>query len=361
MNLTIEHIVALSIFSSYFLLIFGLFYLIVSSIRKYSTSPAYPGRVWLFNALTVVSFGHTWFWMFKYMLWSFSNFESKQTLAEITQKGPLLRVANWLTKTGLFEEAWLAVCKSPLNWWWSEQLCLFTTGAFTVFLFMQQRVPHIWAYMLLGQVVAISVAWSLLNVALVVLPPSSHASERPTLRLPLLVTVPVVLSLLTVSLSPYTSTSTFLPNLLIMHALLIIPLLPLPQFAVRSLSPRASSFYTLIALLSITLRIRTTAKLLSFLRITSSPFFSLSYPTWKTLHSHPAQASIGWDIVWTCVVLFGWGLFGHRDQEETRWKIADGGLSRCVLATVVASLGVVAPMEFGREMREDAETRSKME
>ena len=51
----------------------------------------------------------------------------------------LLRVAAWLMETALFEQAWSAVCVGPLNWWWSEQLCLFTAGAFTVFLFVQRK------------------------------------------------------------------------------------------------------------------------------------------------------------------------------------------------------------------------------
>ena len=46
----------------------------------------------------------------------------------------LVRVANWLKHTGLFEQAWTIVCDGPLRWWWSEQLCLFTVGFWTVFL-----------------------------------------------------------------------------------------------------------------------------------------------------------------------------------------------------------------------------------
>jgi hypothetical protein len=37
----------------------------------------------------------------------------------------------------MFEQAWKIVCEGPLRWWWSEQLCLFTAGAWTVFLFAQ--------------------------------------------------------------------------------------------------------------------------------------------------------------------------------------------------------------------------------
>jgi hypothetical protein len=217
--------------------------------------------------------------------------------------------------------------------------------------------------MLLGQVVAISVAWSLLNLALVLIPPPSNVGKT---HLPITLTVPVLLSLVTISLSPYTSSTTFLPNLLVMHALLILPLLPFPLLAPPRLSPRSTSFYTLVALLSTLLRVRTVLAVLSFLRITSSPFFSLQYPidtivglwnapgvvygsVWDTLHSHPAQASIGWDAVWSSIVWIAWGVCGDRATEESRWTISEAVMN--VFPTAVASVGVVAPMEFGRELR----------
>jgi hypothetical protein len=227
-------------------------------------------------------------------------------------------------------------------------------------------VPHVWAYMLLGQLVAISVAWSLLNLALVLIPPPKTTTHVGKAYLPVTLTVPVLLSFLTISLSPYTTSATFLPNLLVMHALLILPLLPLPSFAPRRFVPRSTSFYTLISLLSILLRMRTTLAVLYFLRITSSPFFSLQYPAdalvglwnapgilysavWDTLHSHPAQASIGWDVVWSSVVWAAWGVCGDRDTEGSWWTLTDAAVN--AFPTAVASVGVVAPMEFGRLLR----------
>ena len=312
--------------------------------------------------------------------WSFRDFENVHH-----QEGTILpRVATWLVDTALFEQAWSTVCVGPLQWWWSEQLCLFTAGGFTVFLFTQReckrlllpnslncrfqggRVPHVWAYMLLGQVVAISVAWSLLNLALVLIPRPRAASNVGKAHLPVTLTVPVLLSLLTVSVSPYTTSTTFLPNLLVMHALPIVPLLPLPFHTPLRLSPRSTSFYTLVALLSTILRLRTTFAMLSLLHVTSSPFFSLQYPVdaivalwnapgivfgaaWETLHTHPAQASIGWDVVWSSLVWIVWGMWGDRATEESRWTATDAVMN--VFPVVVASVGVTAPMEFGRELR----------
>jgi len=222
--------------------------------------------------------------------------------------------------------------------------------------------------MVLGQLVAISVAWSLFNLALVVTSRQKSNRQRPT-KIPLTLSIPVILSLLTVSLSPYTNAQTFLPNLLAMHALLVLPLLPpLSLFNPTLLAPEGTSFYTLIAIISTILRLRTNWKALSVLGVTSSPFFSYKHPAdlgtlmWnapgvvfeaaiKALHSHPAQASIGWDVIWTSFIWLVWGLFGYRDIEETRWT-AQRAASH-VFPTVVASVGVTAPMEFGQVLRVD--------
>lgn len=220
--------------------------------------------------------------------------------------------------------------------------------------------------MLLGQVVAISTAWSLFNLALVLIPAYTSTKTRDPV-LPPCLTIPVLLSLLTVSLSPYTTPATFLPNLLAMHALAVLPLLPIPLVTLGRLSPHSTSFYALIALLSTLLRIRTTISVLASLGITTSPLFSLRYPAdavlglwnapgtvlgqaWETLHSHPAQASIGWDVVWTSVAWLAWGVCGERGAEVKHWSLSDAAMH--MFPTAVASVGVVAPMEFGRVLRD---------
>src|SRR6266404_2523969 len=123
--------------------------------------------------------------MISFLRWSFVEYERS---APGRSAGPtLVRVANWLRDTALFEQAWTIVCDGPLRWWWSEQLCLFTVGFWTVFLLTtgsytpfanlwlfcnrlrlggERRVRHVWAYMLFGQLVAISVASNLFFLAL---------------------------------------------------------------------------------------------------------------------------------------------------------------------------------------------------
>ncbi|CAA7268202.1 unnamed protein product [Cyclocybe aegerita] len=193
--------------------------------KGYASENGY--KIATFSLLTAASFAHTWFYMFKYMVWSFSNYEQTH-LSNISLELPL-RIASWLQDTSLFEEAWYLVCFNPLNWWWSEQLCLFTVGAWTVFVATEGRrhgIKHLWAYMLLGQIVAISVASNLFYLAILLSPPpglprrDQHSTNTsPTLWLN------VFLSIATVALTPFTSRSTFLWNLLVMHALIFLPLI----------------------------------------------------------------------------------------------------------------------------------------
>jgi hypothetical protein len=90
--------------------------------------------------------------------------------------------------------------------------------------------------MLLGQLVAISVATNLFFLALVPLakkrtraaPPAGARSSVPSV-----LWLSVLASLVTVSLVPHSlQHDYFLANLLVMHALLVLPLLPLPAHAV---------------------------------------------------------------------------------------------------------------------------------
>jgi hypothetical protein len=66
--------------------------------------------------------------------WSFRNFEQLTSTQNVIF---FERLTNWLRGTELFEQSWSIVCAGPLNWWWSEQLCLFAVGAWTIFLSAQ--------------------------------------------------------------------------------------------------------------------------------------------------------------------------------------------------------------------------------
>ena len=181
---------------------------------------------------------------------------------------------------------------------------------------------HVWAYMLFGQLVAISVASNLFFLAL---PRKSemkqHASTQKTV--PPVLWLSVLASLLTVFLVPHSlQHKYFLSNLLLMHALLVIPLLrPVTSARTGRLHIRTRTLYQLITLLAVIARLRTALSMIAGRSM-----------LWAVLTSHPAQASIGWDVVWTTISIL-------------RWIQPDTGAGQLTVfsATAVLSIGSSAP------------------
>jgi hypothetical protein len=156
--------------------------------------------------------------------------------------------------------------------------------------------------MLLGQVVAISVASNLFFAAVILCKDATpgRSSKSPTgtkTRVPPGVCVPILLSHLTILLSPTVArpdSRWFLPNLLTMHLLIVLPLLTTPP-ANQTRSDESGislgTFYLLLASLALVPRAQT---------YLSIPLSELSVSNLlTTLYSHPAQSSIGFDVVWT--------------------------------------------------------------
>ncbi|KAF8502611.1 hypothetical protein F5888DRAFT_1665492 [Russula emetica] len=322
-----EQLVGLVIFALYFLSIFFLFSIILQSISERHRASG-RGISWSHASLALVSFVFTWYYMISFLWWSFVDYE--QSVPGRSSGSTLVRVANWLKDTALFEQAWTIVCDGPLRWWWSEQLCLFTVGFWTVFLLTTGRehgVRHVWAYMLFGQLVAISVASNLFFLAVprkVEMKP--RASTQKTV--PPVLWLSVLASLLTVFLVPHSLRHNyFLSNLFIMHALLVIPLFrPVTSARTGRLHIRTRTLYQLITLLAVIARLRTSLSTNGLQMMTGRSML------WAVLTSHPAQASIGWDVVWTTISFLRWV------QPSTLT-----GQLTVISATALLSIGSSAP------------------
>lgn len=144
---------------------------------------------------------------------------------------------------------------------------------------------------------------------------------------PPLLWVCVLLSLVTIVMVPMTSKQTFLPNILVMHGLILLPLLSPGQKGPGWLSMSPKTLYSICAMFSLILRVKSLRILFS-----QSPKH-----LWVTLHAHPAQSSIGWDVVWT-TFSFAW------------WASLDVSRSLLSLAMLpFLSVGVVAPYVLEKE------------
>jgi len=250
----------------------------------------------------------------------------------------------------------VVVCARLDNWWWSEQLCLFTAGPWTTFLFFESRrlnIPHAWAYMLLGQLVAISVASNLFYIAILMV--AWKPRPKDVLHASPWVWLPIFLSLGTIWRSPVVAgTDQFLPNLLMMHFLLIIPLLPHPQATsanpITSWGISSTWLYAIVGSASLVIRLRTLREYWAFscpANVTSC--ITLVIPRlWETLHSHPAQSSIGWDVVWTSIsfVLYSALHSGTYRKAPSRepptWENRMKSLVIDGMGSMLTSVGVVA-------------------
>ncbi|KAI4658135.1 uncharacterized protein J4E79_007116 [Alternaria viburni] len=181
-----------AIFFSYLLTCFSVAVFIIlrlvkraSVLRKSTTAQLPPRRhVWLFSALAVGSLLTTWTHMFQYFKVSYQSWLMWRSYYELEPDQN--HWGLWLKETSLFREAWETVIIGYARYWWSHQIFFFALG---LGLYLEQKgirrgIRYTWAFMLLGQIVAISFATNLFMLTLLLSPPApaplSHGSRRQT-------------------------------------------------------------------------------------------------------------------------------------------------------------------------------------
>lgn len=151
--------------------------------------------------------------------------------------------------------------------------------------------------MLLGQLVAMSVATALF-IAATALHPRKTGHPR---RAPIWVYLPLVLAMGTIHLVPqYAGTGRFLNNLLWMHGLLLVALLtPRGNDGVNGTAslPWSVVYATLLGLAAM-IHIPNTARLPTGIETAEDLY--------KQIFSHPAQSSISFDVIWVVLALVAW-------------------------------------------------------
>ncbi|RMZ84436.1 hypothetical protein DV738_g839, partial [Chaetothyriales sp. CBS 135597] len=114
--------------------------------------------------------------MLRFFSVSYHSWASAQT----AHPDECLNFALWLRDTRLFEQAWWTAVATPARFWWTQQIFFFTTG-WSVFVGREgnrRAIPHLWAYMLLGQIVAISFATNLFFLAALLSPLQQHQKKK---------------------------------------------------------------------------------------------------------------------------------------------------------------------------------------
>ncbi|KAL9542523.1 hypothetical protein MBANPS3_008573 [Mucor bainieri] len=303
----VEYPFTLAILASYFVLIFALLWRVKDQLAT-TLSNSNPGIV-LFVLLSGVSLLSTWTYMFKffahsYQEWKlFTGFELPLSLNSMSY---------WLKDVSLFDSAWRQVCVGAWQWLWSHQICTLTVSVWTPILAIEgtrRRIPYIWAYMLIGQVVAISFASSLFFAVLLAYAPITN--KEPSPRLLKTLTLTSVGGILTVVLSPYVAdTEAFMVNLLIMHVLLIFPLVYVESSSAlssKSASLYAIILYSLAAGANLSIYANQWFQCLATLApLGQHTWYEIYHTALTTFFGHPAQSSVSSDIVCMQFISVAW-------------------------------------------------------
>ncbi|KAI8146142.1 hypothetical protein BJV82DRAFT_665943 [Fennellomyces sp. T-0311] len=295
-----DYPVDVGILVSYFVLIGGLLWRIHGPLQQCFRSKQSGTAIFIAGAFG--AFLCTWYYMIKYFVHSYNEWDNDSSVP-----ASLNRISHWLHSVSLFDDAWRTVSSGSLPWLWSHQLCSFTVGVWTPFLAIEgarRRIPYLWAFMLLGQVVAISTSSALFFAVVLAFPRSDLVGPSRFLNNTLLLCIAG--GMVTVVLSPFVAESKwFMPNLLVMHLLLVFPLLP-SKPAVYRYTEQAifvTGIYMLSAGASLAIYVHQVA---SYLFATNSSVTEVVVAMIETFFSHPAQSSISSDVLWVNILCMMW-------------------------------------------------------
>lgn len=168
----------------------------------------------------------------------------------------------------------------------------------------KRGIKYPWAYMLLGQLVAVSFSTALFLVALSLRPRIRRIS---TIRAATVLIVLLVAMFFVERVPKVVGTQKFLPELLVIHGVLLYPLFMPSQVSTQTDKRRVGlqgieylAYASLAAFAAYIHKVNTDSLLASL------QGSSLWHGIQKTIYSHPAQGSISFDVIFVLVTLFCW-------------------------------------------------------
>jgi hypothetical protein len=169
----------------------------------------------------------------------------------------------------------------------------------------------------------------------------------------------VLAALFNVALSPRLThdPASFLVNLLVMHAIIVVPLLSIKT---RPSGLSLSRLYLYIAIICARLRLPTYTELVP--RFTASPvasLASLARQQYATFYQHPAQTSISYDVVFTSLSFTVWMIFENRRMGSI--KVGWPWVTALIVATPMVGIAVSGGLYLSAretEFENDLEARA---
>lgn len=175
-----------------------------------------------------------------------------------------------------------------------------------------------------------------------VLPP---AEEEPEVSAQVI--FPVSIALFMISAIPPSTSPWFWHSILTIHALLLIPTLPLPlQTRIpQFLNLPALTLYFGVAAVSLALRVQSTLAVVGSLEEVG--ILEFANAIFQVLNTHPAVGLFGWDTIWTTVAFCIWNIFGDgASQPNTK------SLLPMISSTAALGVSFWAPVALGNVIDE---------
>ncbi|CAG7847362.1 SubName: Full=Uncharacterized protein {ECO:0000313/EMBL:CCA67718.1} [Serendipita indica DSM 11827] len=341
----------------YFLLVALSFYLIFRDIKAHARSPRRPVH-WLYGALVVISFVHTFTWILAHFKQSQLHNSRLRSRPSVLLAIPYVHIQGNLGVNLDIKE------HSTTGGWRIFAFLQLEHGPFSLFRKASRKrkgLANLWAYMFIAEFVAVSTASALFYLAVSLRTPKPHpipskkkdddinATLPPDQEAlaPAMLTIPVLLALFAISTTPSPESPEFITNILIIHLLLFIPVLPSPVWTTkpRFLNIPSSTVFFATTALALVLRLQSTLSTAVMLENVSIMEFLES--AIGVLHTSPAMATFGWDTIWTTVAFLVWHIFGDGSTSPNVQMFIP-------MATSTVALGVSfsAPLALGNVVNE---------
>ncbi|KAI8935191.1 hypothetical protein NX059_007782 [Plenodomus lindquistii] len=321
-----------------------------------STAARLPPRkhVWLFGALSAGSLLTTWTHMFRYFKISYDTWLMWRSYYELDPHQ--MHWGLWLKETSLFREAWETVIIGNARYWWSHQIFFFALG---LGLYLEQKgirrgIRYTWAFMLLGQIVAISFATNLFFLTLLLSPPAPPSPSRSGARQQKWLG-PWLLNLFAIFATAYPAMlladehywhhpTAFLPVLLAPHAALMI--LPIMRGVVPAAYFHEDVDFTDKVYNHMWALVLGNAGLMLAWTTATAYAYSGMVGVWYALSEHPAVSSVGYDVIFCWGSWLCWYLTQSQDTRSVSKMVKpdiDEGHIRDDIGTVVGASGYDGP------------------
>ncbi|KAL9031723.1 MAG: hypothetical protein Q9196_000271 [Gyalolechia fulgens] len=277
----------------------------------------------VFVALAVLTFSTLSYHMLTYLIYSYRDWAGlaiPPTLypPDHPQSSPILgftaHLWQWLTDSTLFYRFAKTICENSANYWWTLQ-ALLASAASALFISIEgsrRQVPHLWAYLFIGQILPISFAQSLFCIAMILFP-VSDPSRIVKVPGPLAQCVPLLAYSLFVFSAPLVADKpAFMPVIIIIRLLLLCPFIcripPFQVLASKSVSAHGihSGYlysYFLGLLCSLVLYVQQT-----YMAMAENGLGT----TLAAINSNPAVSALGYDFILYIVLYSAWATLNRN-------------------------------------------------